>query len=291
MSASLADLRRKIKSITGTKKLTQAMQMVAASKMQKSIDKAQNSRDYATLAQKIIDNIGQTTDIANHPLLNINKSETIALVLITSNKGMCGGLNAQVIRKITTFIKTNKDKKIEIITIGNKGKTYIARYYSSLLVADFPAPDRLVEFSDITSVGKLIVDGYLENKYSKIIFVYNHFVSTLSQIATEKQLLPITEKINTEKTDIKNNTEYKYEPDAKSILNVLIPSIIKTQIYQIMLESSASEHSARMIAMKNATDNASDLIDDLQLTYNSLRQAAITKEINEIAAGAEALKK
>lgn len=320
MATSLRDLRRKIKSIQGTKKLTQAMQMVAASKMQKAIQRAQMTRDYSRLAWEIIKNVGAKTEIAQHPLLQKREDKTIALILITSNRGLCGGLNAQIIRKISSYIREKKEKgiKTEIITMGNKGKNYISHYYKEMLVADFPTPDRLVEFSDITPLAKIALDDYIAGKYDRVCIFYNHFISTLRQTAIRRQLLPIPDLTEVEEYQLAkgeqtgiqtpaspassadrsadgqkpktNFIEYKYEPDPKSVLDILLPRIIQTQLYQILLEASASEHSARMVAMKNATDNAEDLIGDLQLTYNSLRQATITKEITEIAAGAEALR-
>jgi len=312
MAASLKDLRKKIKSIQGTKKLTQAMQMVAASKMQKSIDRAQTTRSYANMAWEIIKNIQSKTDIAAHPLLKKRVDKTIALILLTSNRGLCGGLNSQIIRKISGYIKEKQKAgiKTEIITVGGKGKLFISRYFKDMLVADFPAPDRLVEFTDSSAISKMALDNYISNKYDRVCVFYNHFVSTLHQVPIRRQILPIPDldeleeyqigkseirdsklemSVKTEKSKT-NFAEYKFEPSAASILDVMIPKIIQTQFYQILLESSAAEHSARMIAMKNATDNAEDLIGDLQLTYNSLRQAVITREITEIAAGAEALK-
>lgn len=309
MAANLRDLRRKIKSIQGTKKLTQAMQMVAASKMQKSIKQTEISRDYSRLAWEIIKNVGAKTDVSQHPLLQKREDKTIALLLITSNRGLCGGLNAQIIRKIVSYIKEKREKNIktEIITIGNKGKLFIARYYKDLLVADFPAPDRLVEFSDIIPIAKLVLDDYQNGKYDRVCLFYSHFVSTLRQQPIRRQLLPIPDLTEVEEYQLgkkidqnnlttlqaynpKSNLEYKFEPDVKSILDILLPSVIRLQIQQILLEANASEHSARMMAMKNATDNAEELIGDLTLTYNSLRQAAITREITEISAGAEALR-
>lgn len=305
MAANLKDLRKKIKSIQGTKKLTQAMQMVAASKMQKSIDHAQTTRGYANMAWEIIKNIQSKTDITTHPLLKKRADKTIALILLTSNRGLCGGLNGQILRKISSYIKEKQNAgiKIEIITVGAKGKIFVSRYFKEMLVADFPAPDRLVEYTDSSAISKMVLDDYIKNKYDRVCVFYNHFVSTLRQAPIRRQILPIPDlneleeyqigksetKIEAEKTKT-NSTEYKFEPSATSILDTMIPKIIQTQFYQILLEAGASEHSARMIAMKNATDNAEDLIGDLQLTYNSLRQAVITREITEISAGAEALR-
>lgn len=304
MAASLRDIRRKIKSIQGTKKLTQAMQMVAASKMQKAIKGAENTRSYSALSWEIIKNISSGVDISAHPLLAKREKNKIVAILITSNRGLCGALNAQIIKKFVTFLREKEGKNygIDIITVGLKGKNFISRYYPKMLVADFPSPEK-IQYSDITGISKMVMGDYASGKYDRVNVFYNHFVSALRQEPVRRQILPIpsldeveeyqlgkTDKIQTNPSDQKKTTEYKFEPDTKSILDNLLPMVIEAQIYQIFLESFASEQSARMMAMKNATDNASDLVDDLTLTYNSLRQAAITREISEISAGAEALR-
>jgi F-type H+-transporting ATPase subunit gamma len=305
MAASLRDLRRKIKSIQSTKKLTQAMQMVAASKMQKSIRFAESGREYSRLSWEIIKNIKQKTDISGHPFLNSRPVKKTALILVTSNRGLCGGLNSQVIRKATDYISSSNNKtEIDIITIGNKGKIFAAKSPNKL-VADFPAPDKIVEFSDVLPLSNLIFNDFNKGTYDKVVIFFNQFISTLTQVPVSRQILPIPDlgeieeyelkfenknNVSKKQENIKNKIEYLFEPDTKTILDTILPTIVKIQLHQILLESSASEHAARMIAMKNATDNASDLIDDLVLTYNGLRQDAITKEITEISAGAEALR-
>lgn len=317
MGANLKDLRRKIKSITGTKKITQAMQMVAASKMQKAINSAEKSRSYSRLAWDIITNIGSGVENSYHPLLVKREKKNIAVILVTSNRGLCGGLNAQILRKLNLFIKEKQEKNfnVKLFTIGNKGKQFVSRFYKDLLIADFPLPEGVIEYSDVTALGKMIIDEYTKENFDRVFVFYNHFKTTLTQEATSKQLLPIpdlneveeyqlgraTSGLETSKLEKKNTSnlvssdlvsskEYKFEPDVKSILNTILPKVIMTQIYQMFLEANASEQAARMIAMKNATDNAGDIIDDLTLTYNSARQAAITQELTEITAGSEALR-
>jgi len=312
MAISLKDLRKKIKSVQGTRKLTQAMQMIAASKMQKAIKAAETSRNYSNLAWEIIQNIRGKTELSTHNLLSERKVNKVAIVLSTSNRGMCGAFNSQIIKKTFSYIKEMKDKNINVklITVGNKGKLFAARYFKEILVADFPAFDKVTEFIDVLPVANMLISDYQAEKYDQVHLFYNHFVSTLKQEPTQRQILPIP---NIETLDARQQTlekkqetesdkllssnvyrltssEYKFEPDTDSILDILLPQVIKTQIHQIFLESNASEQSARMMAMKNATDNASDMIDDLTLTYNGLRQAAITREISEISAGAEALR-
>jgi len=338
MGANLKDLRRKIKSISGTKKITQAMQMVAASKMQKAINSAEKSRSYSRLAWDIITNIGSGATESHHPLLVKRDKKNIAIILVTSNRGLCGGLNAQILRKLNIFIKEKQEKGlvIKLFTIGNKGKQFVSRFYKDLLVADFPLPEGVIEYSDITALGKMIIDEYTKENFDRVFVFYNHFKTTLTQEAKSNQLLPIPDmneveeyqlgkpKTTNEKpaspaggSEINPNDqnsniqtsnsykltamptgrqatslskEYKFEPDVKSILDTILPKVIMTQIYQMFLEANASEQAARMIAMKNATDNAGEIIGDLTLTYNSARQAAITQELTEITAGSEALR-
>jgi len=296
MAASLRDLRRKIKSTQSTKKITQAMQMMASSKMQKAIKSAEKSRDYSRVAWEIVENIKLRTDLTRHLLLSERPLKKVLIVLVTSNRGLCGGLNAQVLRKLNLYLDELKKSNISasLITIGNKGKLFVSRYLKDMLIADFPASDKAIDFANTQAMAKMILDDYALGKYDHVSIFYNHFASTLKQEPMQKQILPIAylSKEENQQLSEQNNikTEYKFEPDINYILDTMLPTIIKIQIHQILLEANASEHSARMIAMKNATDNASDLIDDLTLTYNSLRQAAITKEITEISAGAEALR-
>jgi F-type H+-transporting ATPase subunit gamma len=316
MGANLKDLRRKIKSITGTKKITQAMQMVAASKMQKAINSAEKSRSYSRLAWDIICNIGGGVEESNHPLLVKREKKNIAVILVTSNRGLCGGLNAQILRKLNIFIKEKQEKgfAVKLFTIGNKGKQFVSRFYKDLLVADFPLPEGVIEYSDVTALGKMIIEEYTKENFDRVFVFYNHFKTTLTQEAKSSQLLPIPDmneveeyqigkkdesKVESQKSNDQilspnvsrlTSIEYKFEPDVTSILNTILPKVIMTQLYQMFLEANASEQAARMIAMKNATDNAGEIIGDLTLTYNSARQAAITQELTEITAGSEALR-
>ena len=290
MAAGLKDLRKKIKSIQGTRKLTQAMQMVAASKMQKAITQTEKSRPFADLSWQIIENIKDKKGSIEHEFLSERKVNNSFVILITSNRGLCGGLNSQVIKLFHEKLKSEKNN-FSIITLGNKGKQFVLKAYKDKLAADFPLPEKLTSFEDVAPIAKLIIDDFKAKKIDKVNIFYNHFYSSISQKPIEKQILPIPKSLN-ENLETKKRffSEYKFEPNIDSILEVLLTSIIKIQLQQTILEATASEHSARMVAMKNATDNASDLIDDLTITYNTLRQAAITQEIAEISAGAEALK-
>src|SRR3990167_8387194 len=193
MAISLKDLRKKIKSIQGIKKLTQAMQMIAASKMQKAIRAAKTSRNYSNLAWEIIQNIRRRVDLSTHDLLSERKTNKIAVVLSTSNRGMCGAFNSQIIKKTFNFVKETKDKNIdiELITVGNKGKSFVVRYFKEILAADFPSFDKVTEFVDILSLANLLLNDYQAKKYDQVHLFYNHFISTLKQEPTQKQILPI----------------------------------------------------------------------------------------------------
>lgn len=288
MANSLRDLRKKIKSISGTKKITKAMEMISASKMNKAIRNAQSSRNYSNLAQLIITSIGTQRSL-KHPLLAKRSIKKSLIIVIASNKGLCGSLNAQVFKKANAEIKRT-DNNLDIVTMGNRSKNYIAKNFPDKLIADFPFPDRSLNFSDIKPISKFIIDDYINKSYDKVCIIYNQFISTLKQEAKIRQLLPLKLEVDQEEVEEVKDIEYKLEPNPEIVLNAILPKILETEIYQILLESSASEHSARMIAMKNASDNASELISNLQLTYNSIRQSVITTEISEITSGSEALK-
>lgn len=273
------------------------MQMVAASKMQRAIDNNRKTREYSRLAWEIVRDLAGRMDSLAHSLLAERKIERSALIILTSNRGLCGGFNTQVIKKATEYIKANPI--VELITVGTKGRNFMQRFYPKKIVADFPLSEKVIEFKEISPIAKIVIDDFIAKKYDKITIVYNHFISKIKQEPTLRQILPIpkfSEKIGEKVFDSSENKEeaikkqeYLFEPNMQEVLGLMLPKIIETQLFQIVLESNASEQSARMIAMKNATDNASDLIDDLQLTYNTIRQAAITSEIAEISAGAEAL--
>lgn len=298
MALSTRELRRKIKSVQSTKQLTSAMQMVAASKMQRAIDNNQKTREYSRLAWEIVRDLALRIESISHPLLAERKIERSALILLTSNRGLCGSFNTQIIKKATECIKENPNA--DLITVGTKGRNFMQRFYSKKIVADFPLSEKVIEFKEVSPIAKIVLDDFTAKKYDKITIVYNHFISKIKQEPTLRQILPIpkfSEKIGEKMFDSSENKEvtaknqeYLFEPNMHEVLSIMLPKIIETQLFQIVLESNASEQSARMIAMKNASDNASDLISDLQLTYNTIRQAAITSEIAEISAGAEALR-
>ena len=295
------EIKRRIKSIKSTKKITRAMQMVSAAKMRKAQLATLASRSYADLAWQIITNLSSKVDPKYHRLLQKPESKInpkkIGVILITSNRGLIGGFNTNLTNTLKKYISEH-ELVAEFVSVGKKGREALVRMKENVL-ADFPKHDKAVSIKEIEPISQLIVSEYLSGKYEKIVLVYTHFVSTISQKPIVKQVLPFT-STNHQKdlpkttSDIHDQSrvlhfEYTFEPSPDSVLEYLVPRILESQIYQAILESDASEHSARMVMMKNATDAATELVDDLTLAYNQLRQANITKELSEITAGRIAL--
>lgn len=302
--ASTQEFRRRIKSVNSTSQITKAMEMVASVKMQKAQKTILAARSYIQNSWNTLEMLAKITSPDKHPLLKKRPVKKTGLMIITSDRGLCGGYNTNILNKTLSFIK--KETKIgvdstiiadlDLISIGQKGTSQIAKLPNGQLVAEFTGFGKEVEFAEISPVVKMIIDDYLAGKYDQIVVIYSHFESSLRQTPVVKQILPIT----TEHIDIpelwekalaeEEKIEFKFEPDPDAILEAILKQFISIQIFGAILESNASEHSARMVAMKNATDNAKDLIDDLTLTYNSVRQDSITREIAEICAGAEAMR-
>lgn len=287
---STQELTRRIKSIKSTRKITRAMQMVSAAKMRKAQNATLASRNYAQLAADLIASIG-SVDGFHSPLLETHpNAKKIGVLLITTNRGLVGGFNSNLMNKLKE-IDSNTELLSELIVMGRKGTESVARSNREL-IAQFPKHDSTEQAKDVYPIIKLLTDAYATGKFSKIVVVYNHFVSTLVQQPTAKTLLPfeleIPEGDAIEKTK-PSTADIIFEPTKEGVLNHLLPRIMESQVYQAILESDASEHSARMVMMKNATEAAGDLIDDLTLTFNQLRQNKITTELSEITAGRIAL--
>jgi F-type H+-transporting ATPase subunit gamma len=280
----LQEIDRRIKSIKSTKKVTRAMQMVSASKMRKAQSATIGSRSYAEKARELISEISQAID-SNHVLLrNFPDKNKVGIILITTNRGLVGSFNTNLLNTLKRYEKDNTEVLAELVVVGKKGREATARSKKNI-IAEFPKLDTTISVEDIYPLAKLITDSYSSGNFREIVLIYNHFVSTLSQKPTLKTLLPF--KLgNTEK---EATAEHLYEPSPEIVMNQLIPRIIESQLYQAILESDASEHSARMVMMKNATEAAGDLIQDLTLTFNQLRQNKITTELSEITAGKIAL--
>jgi F-type H+-transporting ATPase subunit gamma len=286
---SSQELTRRIKSIKSTRKITRAMQMVSAAKMRKAQNATMASRNYSQLASELIAELGDVTAYQNPLLEKHDKAKKLGIVLVTTNKGLVGGFNSNLFNKLKELELGEPELVGEVITLGRKGNEAVARTNRNL-IAQFTKHDSTEQVKDIYPLVKLITEAYATGEYKKILVVYNHFVSTLVQQPTAKVLLPFSweEEKNTE---VKPTATYEFlfEPTRSKVLEHLLPRVLESQIYQAVLESDASEHSARMVMMKNATEAAGDLIDDLTLTFNQLRQNKITTELSEITAGRIAL--
>ena len=273
--ASTQELTRRIKSIKSTRKITRAMQMISAAKMRKSQQSALASRTYADLAWDLIRTLGGMSDFDSALLKTFPKAKKLGIVLITTNKGLVGSFNTNILNKLRELESGEPELITEIISIGRKGRDNAIRS-NKTLIAEFPKHDSTEHIKEIYPIARLIVEKYATGQYQKVLVVYNHFISTLVQTTTVKEILPFQE------IAAENNTDVIFEPTKHTVLTELLPRIIESQIYQAILENDASEHSARMLMMKNATEAAGDLIDDLTLTFNQLRQGKITTELSEI---------
>jgi len=298
MPVSTKTIRRRIKSVASTKKITKAMELVAAAKMKKAIDNALATRPYSEVSYEIVSAISKKINTELHPLLK-TKAEVnkILLVLIMSDRGLCGGFNSRMNREVMDYVdKLDKNQKIELITIGNKAGD-LASKLNKKINASFVDLSNNPTIDDMRLIIKIIVDDYLEEKYDQVVIGFTDFKSPITQIPKIQQLLPFqtikglaetTNDTRNETNDIVMN-EYTFEPSPQKVLDKMLPRLLETIVFQALLESVASEHSARMIAMKNATEAAADMINELTLTYNQLRQAGITQEIAEISSGKAAL--
>ena len=292
--ANLRDIRRRIKSVKNTRQITRAMQLVSSSKMKRSQDAAVAGRPYALLLADMLDTAGEKLMLADtkieHPFFEKRTVKTRGILVLSPDRGLCGPLNTNLFRKIADEIKGDA----KFITIGRKGKQFISRTKRNLF-ADFPISDK-VEFAEIRPMLKLLVDTYKKGEIDTIEVAYPSFVNVLVQEPIIQSLLPITglqevvEQLKKRVVDLpsietrSDSREMLFEPSVDTVLGTLPDLYIKVIIHQLLLESRAAEHCARMVAMKTATDNASTLIDDLTLDYNKARQTAITQEILEIAA-------
>ncbi len=256
------------------------MQMVAASKMTKAVQAATASRAYSDLAWRLVSEIAGATPF-RHPLLAKREAGRQLVIILTSNRGLAGSYNAQVLR---SALNTPTDDT-DIATVGRKGLAYIRRFRPDQLVADFEATDSLPRASDIRPITSFAIQEFTKGTYHRVLLAYNKFQSTLSQVATIEQLLPVVPPVR----ESPEQTEYRIEPDPATVLTALLERVVPSRFYQLALDAAASEHSARMLAMQNATENAGEIVDELTLTYQSVRQANITREIIEISSGAAAL--
>lgn len=299
MAVSTKTIKRRLKSVKNTKKITKAMELVAAAKMRHAVEAAVNTRAYATLAWSLLTTLSRTETITL-PLLEVREVKKILLILITSNRGLCGSFNSNIIRKTLRDLQANDNGvPVDIVAVGKKGADAARRAGRQLtgFMSDLPDTPRL---TDVLPIARIVIDGYREKAYDKVFVAYTDYESALRQIPRLRQVLPVS-KNDIERMIAETGTEtgaaavedvldeYLFEPNPMEVLELMLPRLVEMQIYQAVLESAASEHSARMLAMRSASDAAGDMIDELNLTYNKARQAGITQEIAEIAGGAAAL--
>jgi len=291
--AGSKEIRTKIKSVQNTRKITKAMEMVAASKMRKAQERMRQARPYGDKIRNIAAHLAHANPEYRHPFLvkRAGGSHDEGILLITSDKGLCGGLNTNVLRLVTAKAKEIQEagRKVQFTAIGNKGFGFLQRLGGNTVshvvgLGDRPHLDKLI------GPLKVQIDAYNEGRIAALFIVYTRFINTMKQEPVVEQLLPLpADRLKADESAARKNWDYLYEPDARAVLDQLLTRYVEQIIYQSVAENIASEQSARMVAMKSASDNASSVIDDLTLIYNKTRQAAITKELSEIVGGAAAV--
>jgi F-type H+-transporting ATPase subunit gamma len=290
---SLKDIRGRIGSVRNIAQITRAMEMVAASRMKRAQDAILAARPYSDEMRNVLSRVSAVVGEEVDPLLARRPVKRVALIMITSDRGLAGSLNANAIRAALRWtqskLASNGDAPIEVeaITIGRKGRDGLRRA-GIPIAAHFPQLGDRPKYSDVTPIARLVTEDFLAGRYDEIDVAYSTFISTLTQRPEIRPLLPITSP-EQESGQEESNDEYLFEPSPEAVLSRLLPHFVAVDLYRAVLENQASEQSARMIAMRNSTDNANELIEDLTLVYNKTRQATITREMIEIASGAEAL--
>jgi F-type H+-transporting ATPase subunit gamma len=282
------EIRVKIKSVQNTRKITKAMEMVAASKMRKAQDRMRHARPYADKIRNVAAHLSHSNPEYRHPfLVDRDSVKRVGLIVVTTDKGLCGALNTNVLRMVLGQYKTwqGEGEEVEVCCLGNKGLGFMQRLGANIVsqavqLGDRPQMDKLI------GAIKVMLDGYTEDRFDRLLIAYTRFVNTMKQEPVIEQLLPLSgERMGAPETV----WDYIYEPDARAVLDQVLTRYIEAIIFQAVAENMASEQSARMVAMKSASDNAATLIDELTLVYNKNRQAAITKELSEIVGGAAAV--
>ncbi len=301
MAIQTRAIKRRIKSVKNTRKITKAMELVAGSKMRRAVNAVLGSRAYAKLAWNTVQSIGKLTDTSLHPLLRRReKAKSVLLVLITSDRGLTGGFNTNVVRKTREAIKDmGTGVEIQTVCIGKRGAETMRRLGLPIL-ASFVEITNNTKFEEVLPIGRMLIEEYKKDAFDKVVIGYTRFVSAISQEPIILGLLPLTAETvksvgrgtqagRSEDKKFSKANEYTFEPSPHDVLDRMLPRLVETILYQAVLESAASEHSSRMMAMRNASDSAAEMIDDLTFTFNQARQAGITQEIAEISSGKAAL--
>lgn len=289
--ANLKEIRSRITSVNSTRQITAAMKMVSAAKLRKAQDAITQMRPYAQKLQEILQNLSSSLDVSENPYAAEREVKRILIVSITSNRGLCGAFNNNVIKQAKNIIAQNPNARIQVLSIGKKSFD-VFKKSDYVTGAGYPVePYKIYEdlnFNNASVIAQSVMDKFEEGKVDKVYLVYNSFKNAAVQILETEQFLPIVPP-TAKKEESTSQIDYIFEPNKEEIVTELIPKLLKTQFYKAILDSNAGEHGARMTAMHKATDNASEMLKDLKLTYNKARQAAITNEILEIVAGADAL--
>ena len=281
-------IKTQIKSLQSTQKITRAMEMVAASKMRMAQSRMLAARPYAEKISNVAGHLHHAHPEYRHPfLVEHDEVKRIGYIIVSTDRGLCGGLNTNMLKAAVADMKEwhSKGAEVEMCTIGSKAQVFLKRFGFNLVSSASHLGDA-PQINQLIGVVKVMLDAYVEGKLDRLVLVYNKFVNTMTQTPTISQLLPL---VALESDGYEHHWDYIYEPEAKPVLDALLTRFIETQVYQGVVENIACEQSARMVAMKAASDNAGDMIDDLELVYNKARQAAITQELSEIVSGAAAL--
>jgi len=291
--ASGKELRTKIKSVENTKKITKAMEMISVSKMRKAQERMRTARPYAEKIRAIASNLGQANPEYVHAYMKHSDGKAVGFIVVTTDKGLCGGLNTNLLRAVTTQLRETQSagKTSQAVAIGSKGLGFLNRVGAKVVshvthLGDKPHLEKLI------GPVKVMLDAYANGELSAVYLCYNKFISTMAQQPTIDQLLPLSAdkmEAETKASGTQHGWDYLYEPDAQAVIDDLLVRYAEALVYQAVAENMASEHAARMVAMKAATDNAGNVIGELKLVYNKTRQAAITKELSEIVSGAAAI--
>ena len=286
------EIRGKIKSVENTKKITKAMEMVAASKMRKAQQRMHAARPYSEKVRNIASNLGQANPEYKHPFMQLSEAKAAGMIVVTTDKGLCGGLNTNVLRLVTSKIRDLQAAGVSVraVAIGNKGLGFLNRVGAQVVahatqLGDTPHLDKLI------GPVKVLLDAYARGELSAVYLCYTKFINTMKQEPMVQPLLPLSAdqmEADTQSSGPQHGWDYIYEPDAQAVIDELLVRYVEALVYQAVAENMASEQSARMVAMKAATDNAGNVISELKLVYNKTRQAGITKELSEIVAGAAA---
>jgi F-type H+-transporting ATPase subunit gamma len=286
---SLIDLRRRIRAVKNTQQITKAMKMIAASRLRKSQERILNARPFAIQARRVLHDLVGRTDPSRHPLLAVREEQTVLVLVLSADKGLCGSFNTNIVKAASQFIVANSDKRIVLGLIGRKGRDFFLRRGYE------PAIDRVnvfqhLKFEDAREIANMASELYADAKIDAVYIVYNEFKSVMQQRLVSERLLPVpTDEFDEAEVGQGARVDYVYEPDADTLFAQMLPGYVRTQVWRALLESAAAENAARMTAMDAATKNATDMIDALTLYMNKVRQAGITREIIEVVSGAQAL--